>query len=57
MQAKRISDTQFNRTQANPKTQTLTRQIENLREVLRRVPANNSSAVASLISEKLKAAK
>lgn len=56
MQAKRIN-THINIHQSNPKTQMLTRQIENLREVLRRVPATNSSSVESLISQKLKAIK
>ncbi len=54
---KRILKPQINLNQSNSKTQTLSRQIETLREVLRRLPANNSSVVDSLISRKLKAAK
>ena len=54
MQAKRILKTQINSNQLNLKNQTLSRQIETLREVLRRVPANNSSSVESLINHKLK---
>ena len=57
MKTNRIFSTQLNTDQPHPKKQTLSRQIENLREVLRRVPANNSSAVESLISKKLKAVK
>ena len=38
-------------------SQLLTEQIESLREVMRRMKAHDSSAIDSLISQKLKAAK
>lgn len=57
MKKKRIFKPHFNLNQTNPKSQTLSRQIETLREVLRRVPANQSTVVDSLISQKLKAVK
>lgn len=57
MNTNRILKTNSDSVQKNLNTQMITQQIESLREIMRRMKANESSSIESLINQKLKAAK